>query len=149
MTGTNHTLVGAIIAVTLPPPLVPAVALISHFVLDALPHFGRHPEINPGDRRHYPKIFKYWLVGDAILCFTALFGAWALFPNKWLIITIGAFFAAGPDFLWLLEPHAKTRWAKKFFAFAKWIQWGERPWGWILEIIYGFLFASLLFTLSE
>lgn len=149
MTGFNHTLAGSIIAVLVPAPLVPLVALINHFVLDAFPHFGRHPEINPGDRKHYPNIFKYWLVGDALLCFAALFGAWALFPDKWLIITIGAFFAAGPDFLWLLEPYAKAAWAKKFFAFAKWIQWGERPWGWILEIVYGVALAVALIVLSR
>lgn len=144
MTGTNHTLAGAIIAVVLPAPLVPLVALVSHFVLDALPHFGQNSHIYIRSDGSFSRGFKIWLVGDAVLCFAALFFAWWLFPHQWLIITAGAFFAAGPDFLWLLEKYLKSSPAKKFYAFAKKIQWAELPWGWTLEIIYSLVFITLL-----
>lgn len=147
MTGTNHTLAGAIIAVLVPAPLVPIVAFASHFVLDAVPHFGQNKRIYIKDGMYSPG-FKYWLVGDALLCFTSLFFAWWLFPDKWLIITVGTFFAAGPDFLWPLEPHVRSRFARGFFTFAKKIQWAELPWGWVLEIIYAIIFATILYSLS-
>lgn len=40
MTATNHALSGALIAAFLPPPIAIPAAFLSHFVLDAIPHFG-------------------------------------------------------------------------------------------------------------
>jgi hypothetical protein len=40
MTLTNHLLTGAAIAKLLPSPVAIPIAFASHFVLDALPHFG-------------------------------------------------------------------------------------------------------------
>lgn len=144
MTGTNHTLAGAFIAVLAPAPLVPLVALVSHFVLDALPHFGQNSRIYIRQDGSYSTGFKLLLIFDAILCFGALFFAWWLFPDKWLMITVGAFFAAGPDFLWLFEKYARSPVTKKFYRFAKNIQWAEMPWGWILEIVYGLALIGAL-----
>lgn len=129
MTGFNHTLAGAIIAVIVPAPVVPLVALVSHFIMDALPHFGESAIFKP-----YNRAFKTLLIIDAILCFSALFFAWWLFPDHKVIITVGAFFAAGPDFLWLLQ--GKVRWLNGFFKFAKKIQWKELPEGWTYELLY-------------
>lgn len=140
MIGFNHTLAGAIIAVTLPAPLVPLVALTSHFLLDSMPHFGNSKRFSP-----YTTGFKWLLVVDAILCFSSLFFAWWLFPDKWLIITIGAFFATLPDFLWIFQNKTKKfRW---FFKFATEIQWGEFPLGWILEVAYALAFVFILLHL--
>lgn len=146
MTGFNHTLAGSIIAVLVPAPFVPLVAFMSHFVLDAVPHFGNLSWAPDHGDRSFSRKFVLLLIGDAIGCFASLFFAWWLFPDKWLIITIGAFFAAGPDFLWLID--GKIKWLKPFFRFATWIQWGERPWGWTLEIVYATLFCLLLIRLS-
>lgn len=139
MIGFNHVAAGAIIAVTVPPPYVPIVALLSHFVMDALPHFGNSETFKP-----YTKAFKGLLVFDAIMCFSLLGFAWWLVPDKWQIISIGTFFAALPDFLWLLE--GKIRWLKPYFTFAKKIQWGETPDGWTYEVIYfALLFSALVY----
>lgn len=148
MTGTNHTLAGALIAVSIPAPLVPFVAFVSHFVFDAFPHFGRFEPFGDTAGTGYTKLFKQYLILDAVLCFSALFFAWWLFPDKRIIITVGTFFSAGPDFLWLLRPRTTSKFAEKFFRFAAWIQWGERPWGWILEIIYAVIFSVLLVHFS-
>lgn len=144
MTGTNHTLAGALIAVLIPAPLVPLVAVASHFALDAIPHFGNQPWMPATGADVYSQTFKYWLIFDAIGCFTALFCAWWLFPDKWLSITIGAFFAAGPDFLSLFEKYAHGKFARGFYHFAKKIQWAELPWGWVLELVYAASFIGLL-----
>ena len=142
MTGFNHTLAGTIIAVITPTPLVPVVALLSHFILDTFPHFGRSQTVKP-----YNKKFKLVLIIDALLCFSFLALGLYLFPDKRLAIILGAFFANLPDFMWLLRDFAKVPSLKWFFNFSEKIQWGERPWGWILEILYAIAFIVILLNL--
>lgn len=141
MTGFNHTLAGCIIAVLVPAPLVPFVAFASHFLLDMTPHFGQSERFSP-----YTRDFKLMLVADAILCFSSLGFAVVLFPSMWLILAIGAFFATLPDFMSLLE--GRVLWLNKFFHFATVIQWGERPYGWIFDVLYASIFVSVLLSLA-
>lgn len=141
MTGFNHTLAGSIIAVLVPAPIAPILAFASHFLLDMTPHFGRHPKLYP-----YTKEFIWLLISDAILCFTALGFSLILFPRLWPIIIVTVFFSTLPDFMWLLD--GRVSWLKGFFKFAEKIQWGERPWGWTLEILYAAIFSILLLFLS-
>jgi hypothetical protein len=141
MLGFNHTLAGCIIAVITPAPLVPFVAFASHFLLDMTPHFGRSKRIYP-----YTKSFIGLLVLDAILCTFCLFLAIALFPDKWFILAVGAFFATLPDFMWLLKGRVKQ--LDRFFAFASKIQWGEHPYGWIFDASYGYIFMIVLFRIA-
>lgn len=129
MIGFNHAAAGALIAITLPPQYVPVVALLSHFVMDALPHFGNSDTFKP-----YTKAFKWLLLIDAVMCCMVLGFSWWLFPQHWLIIAVGTFFATLPDFLWLLD--GKVKWLKKYFTFAKRIQWAETPEGWMYELLY-------------
>ena len=61
MTATNHALTGAIIGFTVVAPLAFLVAILSHFVLDAIPHFGA----NVPDNMHIKNIwFKKYLVAE-------------------------------------------------------------------------------------
>lgn len=143
MLGFNHVLAGSIIAVITPAPLVPFVAFASHFVLDMFPHFGRSETVYP-----YTTPFKVWLVIDAILSFASLGLAIWLFPSQWLIISIGAFFSASPDFLWLLRNHG-PKWMDRFLDWAERIQWGERPYGWLFDAFYGGLFIFWLLALAD
>lgn len=141
MTGFNHTLTGAIVAVVVPAPLVPLAAFVSHFICDAFPHFGNHPTITPHSRN-----LKNLIIADGMLCVIALLFAIWLFPDKWFVIGLGAFFACLPDFMWIFKRQLHTpQW---FLRFSSWIQWGERPWGWILELLYAAIFVSLLILLS-
>lgn len=141
MTGSNHAVTGAIIAATLPQPAVAVpLALVSHFVLDALPHYGD----NTG-RSWFGRRFEMILLIDAILCSTFLLSILIVQPMHWLLIIICALVAVAPDLQWLPyyladkrgETKHDTRYAKLF----KWIQWGERPWGIYIEIVW--LVASL------
>lgn len=143
MTGFNHTLAGCIVAVVVPAPLTPFVACLSHFLLDATPHFGRHKKIYP-----YTNAFKWLLIIDAILCFSALgFSIW-LFPHLWWLMIICSAASTLPDFMWLLKLSDKFKWLRGFFRFASWIQWGERPYGWIYELVYTGFFVWILVGLS-
>lgn len=145
MIGVNHTLAGSLLGVIVPPPFVPLVALVSHFALDALPHAGQNKWSYIRDDGSYSRGFKIQLIIDAILCFAALLFAMTLFPEKRLWIVVGAFFAAGPDFLWVFVDRWHGRFWQKFFSFANKIQWAEWSWGWVLEIIYmiGFIAVEL------
>jgi len=143
MLGFNHTLAGSIVAVLVPAPLVPVVAFASHFVLDLTPHFGRSEMVYP-----YTRSFKRLLVVDALLCITGLtFAVW-LFPTHWFIVCVGAFFGTLPDFLWLLH-HRGSAWFDQFLDWAEWIQWGERPYGWIFDVFYAMMMAITLYLLSR
>lgn len=135
MTGYNHVATGVIVAVIIKNPVaVIPVAFVSHFVLDALPHFGRHPRFKAWNSN-----FLYLLAVDAALCFAVYFFALYKWPDLRVAITLGAFFAALPDFMWLIYGK-KTLPKNWFYKFSKWIQWGERPWGMVIEIPY-FLFT--------
>jgi hypothetical protein len=142
MTGFNHTLAGTIVAVIIPTPLVPIIALLSHFLLDTFPHFGRSQTVKP-----YNKKFKLVLIIDAVLCFSFLGLGLYLFPDKQLPIVLGVLFATLPDFLYILRDFTKAPGLKWFFNFSEKIQWGERPWGWILEILYAVVFIIIILNL--
>lgn len=142
MLGFNHVLAGSLIAVITPAPMVPLAAFGSHFILDLFPHFGNSTSVYP-----YTKSFKLLLVADALLCIAALSLALLLFPDKWFIIMVGAFFGALPDFFWLAY-HRGSKWIDTFLGWAEWIQWGERPYGWMFDAFYGFAFAFILVTLA-
>ena len=134
MTGLNHVLTGVAIAVSVRHPvLAPVLSLVSHFVLDSLPHFGNHPDFVP-----YNRAFKIYLVLEVV--FMALITAIGvlLFPDiQWLII-LCAGLAFLPDFFWILEDQLKDRnqFMRRFYRFHHGIQTGEHPRGWIIELAY-------------
>lgn len=143
MLGFNHVLTGSIVAVITPAPFVPVIALASHFLLDTFPHFGNSKTTYP-----YTNRFKFLLGIDAVLCVAGLLFAIFLFPHLAGIIVVGAFFGALPDFLWIWRDKGPT-WFQRFLHFANWIQWGERPYGWLFDAIYALLMSITLFLLSQ
>lgn len=148
MIGFNHALSGALVAVLTPPqytPYVPVIAFVLHFILDTFPHYGRDDTAPVHSRK-----FNCILSVDATLCIAFVALACWLYPDKLLLIGIGAFFAMLPDFLWIFHYYIKVSWkpAQLFFRFAERIQWGERPWGWSLEILYAMIMLAVLIGLS-
>jgi hypothetical protein len=138
----NHILAGSIVAVVVPAPLVPVVAFVSHFLLDMTPHaFGEEPP--------YSRFLKIQIAVDAVISVIAIvFLLWLFPPSQWFIVGVGAFFGLLPDFLWLLWRRG-PKWLDKFLDFAHWIQWGERPYGWIFDAFYGFIMVAALFALTS
>lgn len=148
MIGFNHALSGALVATLMPTQYavyVPLVAFVLHFVLDIFPHYGRD-DTAPVRSKKFNKI----LTTDAILSIACVALAMTLYPEKALLVAIGAFFAMLPDFLWIFHYYIKihNRVTKAFFSFAGNIQWGERPWGWSLEILYAMIMLAVLVGLS-
>jgi len=94
MTITNHVLAGAIIGLTVSNPVAAIVlAFASHFVLDALPHFGYAGPKGYAEalqhRLSYAVAIVTAITSVAVLVFLALQGEW------FAIIT--GFIAASPD----------------------------------------------------
>lgn len=137
----NHILAGSIVGAIVPAPVVPVVAFATHFVLDLFPH--AHGEEPP-----YSRFLKIQIAIDALLTVVAIGLVLWLFQDRWFIIGVGAFFGLLPDFLWLLWRRG-PKWLDKFLDFAHWIQWGERPYGWIFDAFYGLLMVVILFHLAD
>jgi len=138
----NHILSGSIIGLVVPAPLVAPVAFATHFLFDMLPHsFGEEP---PFSRR-----LKIQIGADAAVSVAAIVFVVILFPHKVLLTGLGAFFATIPDALWLFWRRGGPKWFDKLLDFAHWIQWGERPYGWIFDTFYGLMMCITLYLLAR
>ncbi len=130
MTGLNHTLTGAAIGLAIHQPLlVIPLAIISHFVLDAVPHFDHEAY------RHGSKYFIRLMTLDAVLSTSSIIALMIFFPNFAWVIALGAFCAVLPDLLWPIyyKSGRKKHW---YFTFHTVIQWFERPPGLLVEACY-------------
>ena len=141
MTASNHVVAGALIATAVTNPVAAlSLALASHFVMDALPHYGdnnNHSWLN--------RNFKYVLGVDLFIATVFILGIAIAQPVSWGLLALSALVAVSPDILWLpyflADLRHEYREHSKLAKFLKWIQWGERPWGIYLEIA---VFAGLL-----
>lgn len=134
MTATNHALTGAIIGLAVGQPLIalPA-AFVSHFVCDALPHYGSaHP-----DKAIRSDRFRNYLITEASLCFLLVLILAVTRPVHWQLASLCAFLAASPDFFWInkyVTVRAGRPWHPNAFSrFAVGIQWFQRPVGAVVE----------------
>lgn len=129
---TNHTLTGALIALTVNNPVLAApLATASHFALDSLPHFGIRG-MSFKERRGFMIGFA-----DASVSLAMYITLIALMPQNFVLITAGMFFAALPDLFYIPD----ILWGKRYDPkvvqrFHHWIQWGERPWGLFVEAVW-------------
>lgn len=145
MTATNHIITGALIATRIHNPAIAlVVAVLSHFALDALPHFGKVV--------HNSKEFLVILGTDIVVASTFLGYLAASRPSNWLLMAACGIFAAMPDLMWLprfwKELHGKDVSSKKVDVITRFhskIQWCERPWGIGVELLW---FVSYVFALS-
>jgi hypothetical protein len=144
MQAINHTVTGGLIALTIrQPALVAPLALVSHFVLDVIPHYGSYPPFRRGTQTYYRIIA---LDGVAsIIAYNVMVHLW---PQYLLVISLGVFFSLLPDLLWPLALYVKQRgplWA--FFRFHKGIQHEsgrgiavEVVWFWLMIRVLAFLY---------
>lgn len=131
-----HVATGFLIGLVIKEPILAVpVALFSHYILDALPHFGYY---NKG----YAYTFKHKfprLVYLADLLF--LIGLIALvWGQPWLVWLCG-FVAIAPDLALPVRYFFFERIGKQSPSEGSrinmWhvhIQWCERPWGWVVEL---------------
>jgi len=131
MTATNHALSGALIGAFVPLPLAIPLAFISHFVLDAIPHYGI-----PLKKRNNTFVYRLIVYGDTLVALSI--AATALLLHKWNMEIVG-WIAYSPDALWVLHYfmqdqnlHIQTK--NKFMEFHRYIQRWERPWGIAIDL---------------
>lgn len=149
MTITNHILAGALIGLAAKEPaLALPLALGSHFVMDAMPHFGYKG--NNGYSGALKYRLSYW-VGIISLVTSVLVVALLINNQLWLALAAGIM-AALPDLLGIYnyikyEKHGqKAQGILKavHVQFHRAIQWCERPWGIYVELV---AFVGLLLLL--
>lgn len=144
MTATNHGLFGAVIAITLQkyPAVAIAIAPFSHFLLDAIPHFGTN-----GDVRS-KKFFRILFIDCTLAVVSTLAVAWFHADIAPLVVAC-AFLAASPDLMWIYYEYINKPLKKKHLVprFHSWIQWSQTGPGIIVEAIwFVFFFGGLLFA---
>jgi hypothetical protein len=141
MTGYNHAATGMLIGAALPFPLSIPVAIVSHFALDTLPHYGipqKHRDVS-----------KFWRVFFIIDFFVAWgLGIFALIHHQPALFWAGLA-ACSPDFFWVGRI-LKTRsfdLSRNETRFTQWhagIQRFERPWGLWVELPFSVLMSCLV-----
>jgi hypothetical protein len=154
LTATNHAMTGAAIMLLVGRPAIALpLAFISHFILDALPHFGS--KASSVLERNRDTLFRVTVAADT--CFTVV--ALVLVPYLlhhvvawWLVL--GCMLAAYlPDTIWIPKffnelktgLQAQHGW---FARFHQWIQWGERPWGLAVELVWLVTIGAAVTVLS-
>ena len=129
MFASNHGMAGMVIGSLLPTPIAIPVAFVSHFIMDAIPHYGP-PKGNRTRKSKYETIVHL----DSLLALSfALITAWS---GRWDMFWIG-WVAYGPDGYWVYLYYKQKRnfniKANNWFArFHKAIQ-TEVAWGMKIE----------------
>lgn len=145
MTAINHALTGTAIGLLVGQPLLAVpLAIGSHFICDALPHFG--PGL-PDKTVLKSNIFRNYLGVEAGLCFLLVVCLAFFRPEHWLLAAVCAFAAAAPDLLsinkYLTIRRGRPWKPGRYVKFASDIQWFERPIGAIVEVVW-FVAALLI-----
>jgi hypothetical protein len=145
MRAINHALTGAIIGFAVSEPIMALPAAVaSHYICDAIPHFGAGL---PNAQELRSKLFRDLLYIDALLCVGLVMILAGLKPMHWPLAVLCAFAAAAPDFLSFNRyvhtlQHRKWR-GNAYSNFASSIQWFERPVGAAVEVAW-FIGATIL-----
>lgn len=139
---TNHLVTGAAIAVMIKNPVLALpLAFVSHFVLDALPHYG---EIKPDE---YTYSRSSWAVVIVNLMLSITFLLWLGLNTHYFLIAC-AVVAFSPDLVWSYR-FVKNRLGGKvgprnaFSRFHEKLQ-RESRWGIVVELLYLIVLATTL-----
>lgn len=136
MTATNHAATGAVIALAVQQPfIVIPLALASHFALDVLPHHGL-----PFDKRPLHQSISRDKVVDMIMLPITGVMLLLLAGAAWWLVLLAMVISISPDFVWVYryfsEKKGEVQNHNRFTHWHSKLQWAERPWGWIVELIW-------------
>jgi hypothetical protein len=99
MTAPNHAITGALIGLALPNMwLGVPLAILSHFVLDAIPHYDVPGDTNEA-RIGSKQFLLVQILGGGAVCALLVFVLWQFAPVYWFSAAVCAFAAASPDLL--------------------------------------------------
>ena len=143
MTGLNHATTGIAIAVTLRrPEFALPLSLLSHFILDGVPH----SKVSLSHKT----VFRLYLVIEALAMTAITVACMLAFPSIWVLVGMCAVLAFLPDFFWPFYYNGMLRdkpFFKQFYSFHTWIQWSETYRGWAVEALYFTVLVIYLYTL--
>lgn len=142
MTATNHALTGAIVALAIKQPAIALpLAFLSHYILDAIPHFGIHEDDVVKRNAHW--LFRTVVSVDTVLAVVLIIAVPLLADahvSGWLILC-GMLAGIAPDSVWIYH-HVHFMYKKIEKPFGKIsqihqrIQWFEKPWGLPVEVVW-------------
>jgi len=143
MTTTSHALTGAAIAVAIKKPkLVIPFAFLSHFICDAIPHFGINMQFGSNAMFLWLGIDGLMAISFAILLLTKR-------VKHPVLLAVAGFVAMSPDLAWLyyglrgqMGDVASMDPISRFHAS---IQWFEHPIGIIVEFAWIALMLTIIF----
>jgi hypothetical protein len=139
MIALNHVLTGIAVALVIKKPkLAVPLAFLSHFVIDAIPHFGGLAFYQQGSQFFVPI-----LAVDGIFSVIAILIIVRRIPKMAFVVIACALAAFLPDALWFFYywgGHLKF-W---FFQFHQYIQWYEHPPGFFSEAAYFWLSSTVV-----
>ncbi|MDO8591786.1 MAG: hypothetical protein Q7R60_02610 [bacterium] len=147
MTVANHAALGALIALTVKEPaLVLPLAFVSHYALDALPHFG-YPGGGGFGEAFKHKLTLVYGIFDSV---TSIIFIILILNTGWLVY-VAAATAVAPDIANFCRYYFKERKGLSkpsegniISRFHHRIQWGHRPWGLFVEsAMTAFLFVII------
>lgn len=145
MTAANHALTGTAIGLVIGQPILALpLALISHYVLDALPHF----ESGQGEHAYTKKWFHNYLKAEFLVCVLIVAVLFWLQPAYWLLASVCAFVAAAPDLAsikrFVLQKDGKHYNPGRYARFASKIQWFEKPIGAVVEVFWAIAMLAVI-----
>lgn len=143
MTASNHVITGAVIGAAISNPYVAlSAALLSHLILDVMPHYGEE-ETDLSSKK-----FTRILLSDLSISIFLLMFIYILHPINWILMIACGIIAISPDLLWVeqwLAAHRNKPYKHgPVRRFLHWIQWAERPWGFIVEALW---FSAMVYAL--
>ena len=143
MTATNHFVTGALIASIVPNHVLGlALALLSHVVLDAIPHFGVAVENNL-------KVFVPVLVADSALAAALILFIFFKQPSEYLWVIAGGIASTSPDLLsipyFISSIKKRPHKLGKVQTFLGSVQWSESVPGIGIEAIWLGVIGVILF----
>jgi hypothetical protein len=145
MTGFNHGMTGAVIALTVKQPaLAVPLAFLSHFATDMIPHFGLD------EKQLFKRRFNVILVADFLFAISLMVILAVLFPEHIWLIWACMIAAASPDLMWayhrLYIEHHKKRPKKlgRIASFHSKIQWSQTIPGFLIEAIWFVLMGTIV-----
>jgi hypothetical protein len=141
MTGTNHGMTGAVIALLIKEPLVAVpLSVMSHFACDAIPHFG--VKDIPNESEVFGRKFTIILIIDFLVAITIMALLGHLFPSQRVLIWACMIAAAIPDVMWAYYRlyveiiKKRTPILGPIARFHTWIQWSQTSKGAYLELAW-------------
>lgn len=155
MTGLNHGMTGAVIALIVKNPVLAVpLAFTSHFLQDIIPHWDYGIKRNLDKKPDFfTKRFSYSLLVDFLISIAIMIALAILFPaHKWLIWAC-MIAAASPDLMWAYYrlyreyiQKQKPQYNRLTQIHTK-IQWSQTALGGLVEAVWFLLMGGIILSL--